>query len=94
MKTFETVSTRYCGLAVLDFLMRVKARVNSIHFGTVRAAVLYIMFHCLEISFLLNRLISRMNFLFTCDPLSLVNVRLLQNVKVCRQDDLSLHFFL
>ena len=55
MKAFETAPTRHCGLAMFDFFVRVKAGINAIHFGAVRATVLYIMFHFLERSFLLKQ---------------------------------------
>ena len=54
MKAFETAPTRHCGLAMFDFFVRVKAGINAIHFGAVRATVLYIMFHFLERSFFIK----------------------------------------
>ena len=90
MEAFETASTGHRGLAVFDFLVRVKARVNSIHFGTMWAAVLYIMFHCLEISFFIKSTNLRMNFLFSSDPLGRSNVGFLQKVGVSRLNDQSL----
>ena len=54
MKAFETASTGHRRLAVLDFLMGVKARIHTVNLGTMWASVFSIVFYFLERSFLLN----------------------------------------